>query len=82
MKSLTRLIISQLQPLLAHQQPFPPLFCIPILVKDNYDTSGMAAAAGSVGLLDNIATANAFVVRGLHSWAFTPYWQGSTTDLG
>ena len=56
----------QLPELLALRKPLPPLFCAPILVKDNFDTIGMAATAGAVGLLDNFATENAFVVR-LHS---------------
>ena len=29
------------------------LFCVPVLVKDNFDTLGMAATSGSAGLLDN-----------------------------
>ena len=31
----------------------PPLFCVPFIVKDNFDTAGMAATAGAVALLDN-----------------------------
>jgi hypothetical protein len=54
----------QLRTLLAKGQALTPLFCVPLLVKDNYDTVGMAATAGSVGLLDNFATENAFVVSG------------------
>ncbi len=52
----------QLQELLALNEKLPPLFCAPVLVKDNFDTLGMAATAGAVGLLDNLAAENAFVV--------------------
>jgi Asp-tRNA(Asn)/Glu-tRNA(Gln) amidotransferase A subunit family amidase len=37
----------QLQALLTGRQTLPPLFCIPLLVKDNYDTVGMASTAGA-----------------------------------
>jgi len=36
-----------------------PLFCVPFIVKDNFDTMGMAGTAGSVALLDNYATQDA-----------------------
>ena len=35
------------------------LFCVPVLVKDNFDTLGMAASAGSAALLDNFASRDA-----------------------
>ncbi|CAL8462935.1 g2469 [Coccomyxa elongata] len=54
---------SELRELLALNKTLPPLFCAPILVKDNFDTIGMAATAGAVGLLDNVASENAFVVQ-------------------
>ena len=54
----------QLAQLRAKGQPLPPLFCAPLLIKDNYDTAGgMAATAGAVGLVDNFAADDAFVVR-------------------
>ena len=34
-------------------QALPALFCVPFIVKDNFDTTGMAATAGAVALLDN-----------------------------
>lgn len=39
------------------------LFCVPVLVKDNFDTVGMASAAGSAALLDNFAQQDAQQVR-------------------
>ena len=47
----------------AGRASMPPLFCAPLLAKDNYDVAGMSATAGAVGLADNFATQNAFVVR-------------------
>jgi len=60
--TLCNVLLAQLQQLLALRQPLPALFCAPVLVKDNFDTVGMAATAGAVGLLDNFATEDAFVV--------------------
>ena len=42
-------------PLQARQggKPLPALFCVPFIVKDNFDTVGMAGTAGAVALLDN-----------------------------
>ena len=37
----------------ATNQALPALFCVPFIVKDNFDTAGMAATAGAVALLDN-----------------------------
>ena len=34
-------------------KPVPALFCVPFIVKDNFDTVGMAGTAGAVALLDN-----------------------------
>ena len=40
----------------------PKLFCVPVLVKDNYDTLDMSATAGAAGLLDNFPTQDAHQV--------------------
>ena len=40
----------------------PPLFCVPLLVKDNMETVLMAASNGAASLLDNIAPKDCFVV--------------------
>ncbi|MCO5399567.1 amidase family protein [Ralstonia soli] len=45
--------------------PLPPLFGVPVLVKDNIECAGMEATAGSVCLKGNLATDDAFVVRRL-----------------
>ena len=56
-------MLLQLCQLRAAHRPLPDLFCVPVLVKDNFDTVGMTATAGSVGLADNFAAQNAFVAR-------------------
>ena len=49
--------------MLASNGTLPPLFCVPLLVKDNMETQGMAACNGAVSLLDNVAPQDAHVVR-------------------
>jgi Asp-tRNA(Asn)/Glu-tRNA(Gln) amidotransferase A subunit family amidase len=63
-----------------------PLHGIPVIVKDNYDTSGLQTSAGSIALKDSIPPDDAFQVRKLKEagaivlaksnmaeWAFSPY---------
>ena len=45
----------------------PALFCVPFIVKDNFDTAGMAGTAGSVALLDNYPLQDAEQVRNAHA---------------
>jgi amidase len=40
----------------------PDLFCVPLLIKDNYDTVGIATANGAVALLDNFPSQEATIV--------------------
>jgi amidase len=66
--------------------PLGPLFCAPILVKDNFDTVGLPTTAGSAALKDHVAPADAFMVAALRragaiilaktnmaEWAFYPW---------
>lgn len=46
----------------------PDLFCVPFVVKDNYDTVGVATANGAVALLDNFPSADATIVSGFRSF--------------
>ena len=39
------------------------MFCVPLLVKDNFETIGMAASNGASSLLDNVARQDAQQVR-------------------
>ena len=62
-----------------------PLFCVPVLVKDNFDTHDMVTTAGSVGLAASVPPDDAFMVRRIREegaivvaktnmaeWAFSP----------
>ena len=62
-----------------------PLFCVPMLVKDNFDTHDMVTTGGSVALADNLPPDDAFMVRKIREagaiviaktnmaeWAFSP----------
>ncbi|MDE2782533.1 MAG: amidase [Gemmatimonadota bacterium] len=40
-----------------------PLFCVPMLVKDNFDTHDMITTAGSIALANSIPPDDAFMVR-------------------
>ena len=66
-------------------KPRGALFCVPVLVKDNIDTQGLATTGGSVALLHNVPTEDAFIVARLKAagaivlaktnmaeWAFSP----------
>jgi Asp-tRNA(Asn)/Glu-tRNA(Gln) amidotransferase A subunit family amidase len=61
------------------------LFCVPILVKDNFDTHDLVTTGGSVSLMDNYPPDDAFMVRRIREedavviaktnmaeWAFSP----------
>jgi Asp-tRNA(Asn)/Glu-tRNA(Gln) amidotransferase A subunit family amidase/CubicO group peptidase (beta-lactamase class C family) len=62
-----------------------PLFCIPVLLKDNFDTADMPTSGGSIALKDSVPPDDAFMVRKLREagaiiiaktnmaeWAFSP----------
>ncbi len=62
-----------------------PLHCVPLIVKDNYNTAGLQTAAGSLALKDFVPTTDATMVRDLKAagaivlaksnmaeWAFSP----------
>ena len=62
-----------------------PLFCVPILVKDNFDTHDLLTTGGSIALIESIPPDDAFMVRQIRDadaiivaktnmaeWAFSP----------
>jgi Asp-tRNA(Asn)/Glu-tRNA(Gln) amidotransferase A subunit family amidase len=66
--------------------PIGPLHCIPVIVKDNFETIGLQSAAGSLAMKGFISNRDAFQVRkikeagaivlaksNMAEWAFTPY---------
>ncbi|MBL8173688.1 MAG: amidase [Bryobacterales bacterium] len=63
-----------------------PLHCVPLIVKDNFETTGLQSANGSLSLAGYIAAKDAFQVQrvkeagaiviaksNMAEWAFTPY---------
>ena len=69
-----------------------PLFCAPLLVKDNFDTHDLPTTGGSVVLADSLPPDDAFMVRRLREadaivlaktnmaeWAFSPRRTESST---
>ena len=63
-----------------------PLHCVPIIVKDNFETIGLQSANGSLALAGFVSSRDAFQVRrvkeagaivlaksNMAEWAFTPY---------
>jgi len=68
------------------------LHCVPIILKDNYDTSDMPTSGGSIILKDSLPPDDAYMVRKLREaggiilaksnmaeWAFSPYFTISST---
>lgn len=68
------------------QGPAGPLHCVPVIVKDNFETTGLQTAAGSLALKDfdpgrdafqvnRIKEAGAIVLAksNMAEWAFSPY---------
>ncbi len=66
-------------------QELGALFCVPILVKDNFDTHDMVTTGGSIALLESVPPDDAFMVRRIREegaiviaktnmaeWAFSP----------
>ena len=70
---------------LAAESNVGPLFCVPVLLKDNFDTADMPTSGGSIALIESIPPNDAFMVRKLREadaiiiaktnmaeWAFSP----------
>ncbi|WP_455202699.1 amidase, partial [Kaarinaea lacus] len=68
------------------------LHCVPVILKDNFDTADMPTAAGSIVLKNSIPPDDAFMVKKLREagaiiiaksnmaeWAFSPYFTISST---
>lgn len=77
---------------LAAGEPLGELFCVPVLVKDNFDTHDLPTTAGSIALENSVPPDDAFMVRRLREadaivlaktnmaeWAFSPRQTRSST---
>lgn len=73
-------------------QKLRPLHCVPVILKDNYDTADMVTEAGAIALQGSIPPDDAFMVKKLRDagaiilaksnmgeWAFSPYNTISST---
>ncbi|MEQ1911789.1 MAG: amidase family protein, partial [Vicinamibacterales bacterium] len=67
-------------------EPTGPLHCVPLIVKDNFETAGMQSSNGSLSLAGYVPVKDAFLVKrvkeagaivlaksNLAEWAFTPF---------
>lgn len=76
----------------AASQKLRPLHCVPVILKDNYDTADMVTEAGAIALKGSIPPDDAFMVKQLRDagaiilaksnmgeWAFSPYNTISST---
>lgn len=61
--------------------PRGPLFCIPVVVKDNIDTLGMPTTAGSVALQGTFALDDAFLVKKLKAADAIIIGKGNLTEF-
>lgn len=77
---------------LADGNDIPELFCAPLLIKDNFDTSDMVTTGGSIALKDSLPIDDAAVIAKLRTagaivlaktnmaeWAFSPRQTVSST---
>jgi amidase len=75
----------QIDKRLAAGEKLGPLYCVPVLLKDNFDTADMPTSGGSIALKESIPPDDAFMVRKLREadaiiiaktnmaeWAFSP----------
>lgn len=61
--------------------PLRPLHCIPVILKDNYDTADMPTTGGSVTFASSIPLKDAFVVRKLREAGAIVLAKANLTEL-
>jgi amidase len=65
----------------ASRAPLRPLHCIPVILKDNFDTADMPTTGGSVTLADSVPLRDAFVVRKLRDAGAIVLAKANLTEL-
>jgi Asp-tRNA(Asn)/Glu-tRNA(Gln) amidotransferase A subunit family amidase len=65
----------------SNRGPLSPLHCIPVILKDNYDTADMPTTGGSVTLESSIPPRDAFVVRKLREAGAIVLAKANLTEL-
>src|SRR5213593_5053917 len=58
-----------------------PLHCIPVILKDNYDTADMPTTGGSLTLAESVPTRDAFVVKKLREAGALILAKANLTEL-
>src|SRR5688572_10406164 len=58
-----------------------PLDCIPVILKDNYDTADMPTTGGSITLAESVPLRDAFVVRKLREAGAVILGKANLTEL-
>jgi Asp-tRNA(Asn)/Glu-tRNA(Gln) amidotransferase A subunit family amidase len=61
--------------------PLPPLHCVPVILKDNYDTADMPTTGGSITLAESVPLRDAFVVRKLREAGAIILAKANLTEL-
>jgi Asp-tRNA(Asn)/Glu-tRNA(Gln) amidotransferase A subunit family amidase len=65
----------------ARRSPLRPLHCIPVVLKDNFDTADMATTGGSLTLATSVPLRDAFVVRRLREAGAIILAKANLTEL-
>jgi Asp-tRNA(Asn)/Glu-tRNA(Gln) amidotransferase A subunit family amidase len=65
----------------ASRSPLRPLHCIPVVLKDNFDTADMATTGGSLTLAGSVPLRDAFVVRRLREAGAIILAKANLTEL-
>ena len=58
------------------------LYCVPVLLKDNFDTADMATSGGSIALKDSVPPDDAFMVKQLRDADAIYYRQDQYGGVG
>src|SRR5438046_2493267 len=65
----------------ANRSALQPLHCIPVILKDNYDTADMPTTGGSLTLAESIPPRDAFVVKRLRAAGAIILAKANLTEL-
>jgi Asp-tRNA(Asn)/Glu-tRNA(Gln) amidotransferase A subunit family amidase len=65
----------------ASRSALPPLHCVPVILKDNYDTADMPTTGGSVTLATSVPPRDAFVVKKLRDAGTIILAKANLTEL-
>jgi Asp-tRNA(Asn)/Glu-tRNA(Gln) amidotransferase A subunit family amidase len=65
----------------ASRSPLQPLHCVPVILKDNFDTADMPTTGGSVTLAASVPLRDAFVVRRLRDAGAIILAKANLTEL-